>query len=194
LAGKVAVMIIDMQEEFFYDPFVSCSAEFHELIKANQDICHWAKINKVPAIVVEMSGWGNTLSELKKQIQVPYFRIKKKKCSVFKEDNQNEIQVLKQLGIETLLIGGISSGACIKLTIEDALPYFSIILPDNAHAGINGKRIVFHKDYPYSDLGPVSSCLGLIDAARISPEAYEAYKAKILASQLPPCPSPTLVR
>lgn len=211
LASKLAVMIIDMQEKFLHYQLTAHPKEISVLVESQGQLFKWAAKNGVDVRIFEMDGFGDTVPQLWQKVEeaslTPFLFPKNNNSAFAGEFGESVLSALKSNGIETLILGGINTHACVHATIVNSVGAgIKVILPNNTHANVYCEKVQWYKnrlelmegdgeiasgcsygeippDRLFSDLHNTSCCIGLIDAARSGESQYLAYRQKLLAAQ-----------
>lgn len=112
-----AILLIDMQDSFLgrLNPY-----EREEEIPYQIEVLNAAKRNSIPIFVIEYAGMGSTIPELMDVISnSDYEIITKPYNNGFLQTNLDDL--LKEKGIDSLVLMGVFASACVYETAEGAL-------------------------------------------------------------------------
>ena len=97
--------------------------------------------------------------------------LRKRYASAFKGTNLHEL--LTALGIDTLIVTGVSTSHCVYATCRDATDSFRVIVPREAvgeRCELMHEVFLLDIDIDLADVLPVSEVVGRLQAVRASSE------------------------
>jgi nicotinamidase-related amidase len=184
---KVAVLVIDVTRAFAEDCFsLSCGEMAQPVIKAIKKLLSVARSKKIPVIYTKKSlmktevEWGrwldkgldlDVLSNEKSGEIVEDVKPAKNDIVVTKEKpsaffGTELASLLLYLGVDTLLVTGMTTSGCVRATVVDAFSYnFRAIIPLECvgdRVDISHKTSLFDMGSKYADVMSLSEILAYL--------------------------------
>ena len=120
-----ALVLIDMQDQFFERNDNSDSEEVKTLIENNKEVLLWGVKNELPVLIFEYDGFGPTTETLAHVYQdhqhKTVIKYRDGGFAILSDAKEEALKFLKSKGIENLIVMGINGPYCVKSTVLGAL-------------------------------------------------------------------------
>lgn len=120
----LAVVLVDMQEEFVKRSTAEQSKEYQELVQHQMKLLEWAIASNIPIIIYEYNNMGATDYRLMNIVKDhEYIQLFKFSDNAFNSITTfvDTFDYLRKWDVDTIIIAGVNGGACIAATVSGAI-------------------------------------------------------------------------
>jgi nicotinamidase-related amidase len=122
---NTALVIVDMQDQFFERGNNQDSDELKILMKNNMALTKWAVENDLPVLVFEYEGYGPTTETLEQIYLSSTYRAVLKSAdggfNTYSDSREEALEFLRHHNIKELIVSGINGPYCVYSTLSGAL-------------------------------------------------------------------------